>query len=118
PVTWRIIVPGWSHFYLRQKWRAQLFFWGFLALFLPAILMFGTGTGSVLLGLAFSVHTSAAFDIVNQRGGPQGLGPVFLRSIVVTILIAVLIYLPAGMLLSCGASPRVLRFNVGTLASG
>jgi hypothetical protein len=118
PITWRLLVPGWSHFYLGQTWRGRLFLWGFLALLIPGMLLMGATSGSVLLGLAFSVHTSAAFDIINQRAGPRGFAAMMLGSIVVTIVLAVIVYLPVAMLLSQFASPRVLQADAGMLTRG
>src|SRR5436190_4559022 len=38
PLLWRLLVPGWSHFYARQVWRGRLFLWGFVATLLPGLL--------------------------------------------------------------------------------
>jgi hypothetical protein len=66
PVFSRLIIPGWSHIFLKQRVRGHLFFWGFVACLIPTFLLFGSTWGSIWLGLAFSVHSSAALDIVNQ----------------------------------------------------
>src|SRR5438477_12870721 len=39
PLLWRLVIPGWSHFYAGQKIRGRLFLWGFLALFIPGMLL-------------------------------------------------------------------------------
>src|SRR5829696_7534817 len=44
---WRLIVPGSSHLVLGKRIRAHLFFWGFLAFFLPSLLSLGTTFGSI-----------------------------------------------------------------------
>src|SRR5580692_2331416 len=42
PLFIRLIFPGWSHFYLKQRVRGHLFMWGFLICLLPTILLFGS----------------------------------------------------------------------------
>src|SRR5579864_3853550 len=73
-VVARLVFPGWSHFYLRQLWRGRLFMWSFLALLLPGLIWWGTTVGSILLGLAFSVHSTAALDIVTQNLPHEAVG--------------------------------------------
>src|SRR6185369_10691777 len=47
PLTLRMVIPGWSHFYAGKRARGHLFLWGFLACLLPGLLLMGTPWGAV-----------------------------------------------------------------------
>lgn len=122
PTTWpawavvrRCVVPGWSHLYLGQRTRAHLFFWSFVACLLQAILSLGTQFGSIAVGLAFSVHSAAASDVFNQGLGHGTTVMQIGRSILVTIGLAVLIYLPIAWALSRVALIREVQIASGPL---
>src|SRR5580692_5370624 len=94
PIFARMIIPGWSHFFLKQRLRGHLFFWGFVTCLLPSFLMYGSTWGSVWFGLAFSVHSSAALDIVTQTFADAGMRDRMARSIGVSLVLGVCLYLP------------------------
>src|SRR6185437_9669377 len=96
----RSIVPGWAHFHLRLRVLGHVFLWGYLVFFIPGLLHFGSRTGSVLLGLAFSVHSTAALDVVMRAFGPTNFRDRMARSIAVTLVLAVAVYYPAGWMLT------------------
>src|SRR6516165_3313579 len=54
----RLVVPGWAHFYCGQVQLGWGFLGSYLVLLALGLLFLGTGLGSFLLGLAFSVHAS------------------------------------------------------------
>jgi hypothetical protein len=112
PIFLRLIVPGWSHFHAGQRVRGHLFLWAFLACLLPGLLFWGTGWGSVLLGLAFSVHSSAALDVVMLTFVDCGLRKRLARSVYVSVLVGVAIYWPAGRLLTGFADPQVVSMKI------
>ena len=73
PLLLRLVVPGPAHFYLHQRLRGHLFLWTFLACLLPGLLWLGTTAGSIWLGLAFSIHSSAAMDAITRVFPDSGL---------------------------------------------
>jgi type IV secretory pathway protease TraF len=119
PVCLRLVIPGWSHFYLGQRWRGRFALWGWLIFLVPGLFWFGTTAGSILLGLAFSVHSSAALDIVSRTlPADVGLRQRMAHSIAVSLVIGVALYWPAGWLITRVADPRSLTESVGPLESG
>jgi hypothetical protein len=114
----RSIVPGWAHFHLRLRWLGHAFLWGFLALFIPGLLHFGSRTGSILLGLAFSVHSTAALDIVMRAFGAANFRDRMARSIAVTLVLALVLYYPAGWMLTRILEPHTIERPFGPFRAG
>lgn len=104
----RLVVPGWSHLYAGQRMRGRLFLWGTLAFLVPGLLLFGTVWGSVLLGMAFGMHSWAALDIITQTFPEGGIRDRISRSLIVSFVLALLVYVPAGILLTRVADPAVI----------
>jgi hypothetical protein len=106
----RLVVPGWAHLVCNQRFRGYLFLSSYLVLLVPGLIFLGTTLGSILLGLAFSVHASSALDLMLQCGGPfpSRVG----TALVVMMSLALGVYLPAGWLLTRVANPRVLTAAV------
>ncbi len=113
-----LAIPAWPQFHTGRRIRGHLFLWSFLAFLLPGLLMLGTVRGSVLLGLAFSVHTSGALDAVMLNFADCGYRDRWARAILVSAAIGLLVYLPLGVLLDYVASPRTIRSQIGTLSPG
>jgi signal peptidase I len=109
PVTLRLIVPGWAHFYLGQRSRGHLYLWSYLSCLLPGLFMLGTVWGSIQIGLAFSVHTSAAIEIATRELGPGEMRDRFVRGLGVAAMLVMLIYWPAGRLLLSVAEPSLIQ---------
>jgi hypothetical protein len=114
----RLVIPGWSHFYAGQRVRAHLFLWGTLAFLAPGILLFGTLAGSLLLGMAFSVHSWAALDIVTQTFPDCGMRDRMARSLLVSFVLAAVIYLPVGYVTTRVADPTTIRLPMAPFADG
>ena len=76
----RMVVPGWTRRYAGHPTRGKCIFGCFLALFLPGLLFLGTALGSVLLGLALSLHAASIMDMVRERQGFRILPPADLRA--------------------------------------
>jgi signal peptidase I len=95
----RLFVPGWAHFYTGQRMRGWFFLAAFLPLLLLALTRWGTPLGSIAAGLAFSVHASSVLDILIRQGTvrfPKMMATTF----IVSLVLGLLIYAPAGWLLS------------------
>ena len=114
----RLAIPGWSHFYTGQRVRGHLFLWGTLIFLVPGLLWLGTTMGSVMLGMAFSVHSSAALDIVTQTFPDAGMRDRIARSILVSVVLGVALYLPIGVLLTRVADPTVINFEMAPFKTG
>jgi hypothetical protein len=117
-ILWRMVFPGWSHFQMGQAWRGRLFLGGFLLFLVPGLLLLGTTAGSILLGLAFSVHSSAALDVFMQASGRRMLRERLVDSILVSLSLAMLVYWPAWWLLSRVVDPRNLQLSIEPFRAG
>jgi signal peptidase I len=106
----RLIVPGWAHMHSGLAIRG----WPFLAAYLPLLLLglaqWGTGLASILLGLAFSVHSSSVVDILIRQGSVR-FPKMMATTLLASLILAVLIYLPAGQLLARVAAPVQYRHD-------
>lgn len=111
PVLLRMALPGWAHFHAGRRARGHAFVWCFLACLLPGLLLWGTGWGSFFLGLAFSVHSSAALDAVNLTFAGRGFRELMSRSVAITVVLGLAVYWPAGWLLTRVADPRVVAMR-------
>lgn len=118
PVFARLIVPGWSHFFLNQRLRGHLFLWGTVACLIPAFAIFGSTWGAIWMGMAFSVHSSAALDVVMLTFADAGPRDRIARSIIVSVLLWGCVYWPAGLLLSQVAQAHVIEMSLGTFQPG
>jgi hypothetical protein len=111
-----MVIPGWAHNFTGQRLRGLIFLGVYLAFLLPGILLFGTTAGSMLLGLAFSAHASSAMDIVLQRHGPMPSRVA--TTFVTTALLGLVLYLPAGWLLTRVADPHTIHFDSAPFQDG
>src|SRR5262249_46787381 len=68
------------------------------------LLRWGTFFGSVALGLAFSVHASSVMDIL-MRQGTVRFPKMMAMAAMVSLVLSVLVYLPAGQLLMQVSAP-------------
>jgi hypothetical protein len=112
----RLVVPGWSHFRCGQRMRGRIFLGLYLALLLPGLLFWGSMLGSILLGLAFSVHASAALDIALQT--PKEFPSRVFTTLAVTAALSLGLYVPAGWLLTRVADPRNILETATPLEEG
>jgi signal peptidase I len=118
PVLARLIVPGWPHFYLKQYWRGAAFLLAYVACIVPALLLFGSMWGSIWLGLAFSVHSSAGLNIITQTFAEADVRGRIGRSIVVSLVLWMLVYWPAVWMLGRVADPHTVQTALGQFQSG
>src|SRR5204863_653855 len=78
----------------------------------------GDGWGSFLIGMAFSIHSSAALDTISRELQPTGVRGQINRSIVVSLFLFLLLYLPIGWLLSRVASPQIVAEDTPPFRNG
>ena len=107
----RLVVPGWAHIHLGMPARGQVFLLAYLPLLFAGLLYWGTGMGGVLLGLAFSVHTSSVTDILIRQGTVR-FPRIMAIAAFVSLALAVLLYVPAGLTLTQVAAP--IEFAIDT----
>jgi hypothetical protein len=107
----RLVVPGWAHMHLGIPLRGQFFLLAYLPLLLLGLLYWGTGLGSMLLGLAFSVHTSSVTDSLIRQGTVR-FPRIMAIAAFVSLALAVLVYVPAGLTLTQVAAP--IEFAIDT----
>src|SRR5579864_3406905 len=100
----RLMVPGWAHIHSGIPIRGWFFLCAYLLLVLLGLVEWGTIAGSILLGLAFSVHASSAMDILVRQGNVR-FPRMMATAAVVSLVLAVLFYVPAGQLLTRIAAP-------------
>jgi signal peptidase I len=115
---YRLAVPSWPQFHAGERVRGHLYLWTFLALLLPACLFFGTRTGSVLVGLAYSMHTTGALDAVMVNFADGSFADRLARSFVVSIALGIFVYLPAAWGLSYVAAAHVVQRPLGPFEVG
>lgn len=113
PLLWRLLLPGWSQSYAGRKTRGRIFLGGFLICLLPGLIGLGTTWGSIFLGLAFSVHSSAALDIVTRRTPDVSMAARIRESLFLSATLFLLLYWPAAWALTRVADPHTLASDVG-----
>jgi hypothetical protein len=100
----RLMVPGWAHVFSGFRIRGLIFFWAYVVLLGLGLLQWGTEFGSVLLGLAFSVHASSIIDILLRQGTVRFPRMIATAAFVFAGL-SLLVYFPAGQVVMRVAAP-------------
>jgi signal peptidase I len=100
----RLMVPGWAHLHSGFRIRGLAFFWAYVVLLAMGLLQWGTEFGSVLLGLAFSVHASSIIDILLRQGTVR-FPRMIATAAVVFAGLSIVAYYPAGQVLMRVAAP-------------
>lgn len=103
-VAARMVVPGWAHVHSGLVVRGRLFLAAYLFFLTLGVLQWGTGPGAALLGLAFSVHASSVLDVLIRQGSVR-FPAMMATAGVVSVALALLVYVPAGWVLTRLASP-------------
>ena len=114
----RMAIPGWYHFHAGLPARGHVYLWLFVAFLLPALPMFGSTNGSILIGLAFSVHSTEALNIVLRHRGDLTIGQRMGISILVPVILFAIVYLPLGWLLTRVADPTSVLIVAEPFAQG
>lgn len=118
PVLGRTVIPGWAQHRAGQQWQAHLMLWSYLACLLPGLLTFGTSFGSMMIGSAFSVHAWSMADVLNQAFADRSFRAQLGRSLAACLMLGIVVYWPAGYLLTWVASPMTLNYSAGPFANG
>ncbi len=112
----RLIVPGWATWYRGRPARGLTFFAAFVGLLLSGIVLFGTGLGSVLLGLAFGVHVASAVDAMIGKFAEFNSRLMFTLACGLALLF--LVYLPIGFFVGRVATPIQITQAIGVFQRG
>jgi signal peptidase I len=84
--------------------RGRFFLVTYFALLLVGLAQWGTPWGSSLAGLAFSVHVSSILDILIRQGTVR-FPRMMATALVVSLVLGLFIYAPAGFALAHMAAP-------------
>ncbi|NLE38343.1 MAG: hypothetical protein GX621_10000 [Pirellulaceae bacterium] len=115
-LAWRMVVPGWPQIHAGWVSRGRVLLGTYLASLAAGLLLLGTPAGGIFLGIALAVHASSIFDIV--RSSAQSLGECLGQYARFVLLVAVIVYVPAGWLLTRFASPRQIAQDTPPLLAG
>jgi len=119
-IPWRIVlrmaVPGWPQLYLGRKLQGRIFFWGYLACMPLGLLYAGTNIGSLLMGLAMSLHAASVADIVISHSNERESR--LLYSIACLSLVGFVLYLPAYRLITRVAVPQQFMMDSPPFQAG
>jgi hypothetical protein len=109
-------VPGWPYFHIGEPLAGRVIVGLFVGLLVPALIFMGTYSGSILLGLAFTVHSATVLGLLFRYGG-EALGRVQVGVLVLAGL-GFGVYLPAGWAVTQIARPLTVRAAGEPLAEG
>jgi hypothetical protein len=119
PLLLRSPFPGWPQMYVRSRILGRFFLYTRLLLLAVWLLFFyGTTVGSMILGLAFSTHSSSVADATNRILQPTSVRRRIAYSICTSILLFGFVYLPAGRLLFRYADPMVMQMDLFPFREG
>jgi signal peptidase I len=112
----RMVVPGWPQVYAGRRRLGWAMLGSYLALLLAGLVFVGTLLGSLLLGLALSVHASSVLDVIIPctRDWRLRIG----CAAVCFLALALVVYLPAGWSITRVAAPRRITEMQAPLQAG
>lgn len=110
PVFFRLIVPGWAHFYCGFQVLGGLFLAAYLVLFALGLLLWGMQAGAICTGLAFSVHASSAVDVLIRQRTVRFPSMVATAG-VVWLALGLGVYAPIAWVLSRLAETRMYDYD-------
>jgi signal peptidase I len=85
--------------------RGRIFLSAYLLLLVLGLIGWGSGLGAMCLGLAFGVHVSSVLDAL-VRQGRVPFPAMVATSVLVSVVLGLSIYMPAGWVLSQTAAVR------------
>jgi len=106
---WRNIIPGLSHLHVGQRLKGWSYLTSSLVFVVFSLLYLGTASGSIFLGVAFSIHSTAALDCVMQLAPRTSMLNRIGASFVVSALLFGVLYFPVIFAMSHVAIPRELE---------
>ena len=112
----RMVVPGWPQMHCGRTSRGRIFLIGYLATLLPGLVLVGSSAGSVLLGLALALHASSVLDVV-FAGAPMWSSRAT-QSLLYLLLLAGVVYVPAGWAITRVATPRMITHSTPPFLAG
>lgn len=95
----RLPIPGWAHYACGLRGKGLILLTTYFALLLFGLTLWDVPPGLFFLGLAFTVHVYAAVDIL-RWGEPKDLVTFIGYPFLVSFVLAMGLYLPAGALLT------------------
>ncbi len=101
----RLLVPGWAHLHAGLTVRGRAFLGAYLLLLGLGLIGWGGDLGAICLGLAFSVHASSVLDILVRQGRVR-FPTMVATAVLVSIVLGLGLYTPAGWVLSRTAATR------------
>lgn len=116
PALWRLVVPGWAQLHLGQKQAGRIFLGLYAGLMVLSILTLGTLWTGLALGAAISVHISAVLNLIVQT--PGGLSSRLISAALASAVIALIVYVPAGLVLDRIASLQTVTSDVAPFKRG
>ncbi|HEV8293471.1 MAG TPA: S26 family signal peptidase [Tepidisphaeraceae bacterium] len=105
----RIFIPGWSHLHVGQRLKGWIFLTSFAVFMVFSVLYLGTASGSIMLGIAFSIHSTAALDVLMQLAPRTSMLNRIGASFVVSGVLFGVLYFPIILLMSRVAIPREME---------
>jgi hypothetical protein len=106
----RAVVPGWAHYHTGRRGEGVVYAASYAGCLLSGLILMGRVPGALLLGFAFALHLHAIVTALVRRFGE--LRARLLFTALCGLLLAVVLYIPAGRVLSRFATP--LTFNLRT----
>ncbi len=106
----RLVVPGWAQIVAGLPWRGWVYLGLFLGLLGLGLLNWGTGVGSIGIGLAFSVHASATIDALLRLGAAPETSTLT-TTLLASLALGLVVYLPVGWVVSNVAATREYGFS-------
>jgi type IV secretory pathway protease TraF len=116
PVVLRMAVPGWPQIYLGRKAVGRMMLFSYGAFLFSGLVFIGTFVGSLLLGLAFTCHASSIVDVVTASTDEVRRRLAICAGLIAAV--GLLVYLPAGRMVSYFVVPRVIVRDVSPFAAG
>ena len=114
----RILIPGLSHLHVGQRLKGWMFLTSYLFFLVASLLYLGSGPSSVLLGIAFSIHSSAALDVLMQLAPRTSMRSRIIASFVVSGVLFAVLYFPVIFMMSRVAIPREMEIASYPFSSG
>jgi hypothetical protein len=112
----RCVVPGWPQFRRGDRPRAFVFFFSYLFLLVPGVILCGSWLGSLLLGLAGAMHVAAVADAVVTTFATPSDRISF--TLMAGLVLCFVLYLPVGWLISRVATPISINANIPPFQRG
>jgi hypothetical protein len=112
----RMLVPGWAQIYIGSVQRGRLFLILYVVFLLLGLVHLGTFLGSVLLGLALSVHLSSIVDVIFS--GTHAWPSRIAWTLTCWVAVGLIVYFPAIWAASWVVVPQQIAADVPPFRTG